>query len=348
MRITILIVSLALLVALAALGPANAGATVGDDLRVVGSSGVLDDITQYSDTTTMPTSPQADCFGPGSGGSGQGVLVQGADALGIVVEAAKSRNRLNPLLLTDRFVPDGFGLGVCGIGGQVAQGSAFWYAKVNHTGLQVGGSEFSIHAGDQVLWYLAPSFPPPAELVLKAPVREPLGASFPVQVLAYGDDGSATPAAGADISGGATPVTADVSGNAQVTMSGSGAAQIQATRGADIPSAALAICTAAQIADCPLARGRIIVGSDGIDDILGTAGDDRIKPRAGNDSVRALAGDDRVDVRGGGGKDRINCGGGDDSVKADKRDKLAKNCELRSRSTKKGKQGKHKGERHNR
>ena len=177
-------------------------------------------------------------------------------------------------------MPDGFGLGVCGIGGQAAQGSAFWYTKVNHTGLQVGGSQFPIRAGDQVLWYLAPNFPPPAELVLNAPVREPLGTPFPVQVLAYSDDGTATPAAGAIISGGATPVTADASGNAQVTMIGPGAAQIQATRGAEIPSAALAICSAAQIGDCPSARGRIIVGSDGTDDILGTAGDDRIKPRA--------------------------------------------------------------------
>ena len=63
-------------------------------------------------------------------------------------------------------MPQGFGLGVCGIGGFVAQGSAFWYTKVNHAGLQVGGSQFTIHAGDQVLWYLSPNFPPPPELVL--------------------------------------------------------------------------------------------------------------------------------------------------------------------------------------
>jgi RTX calcium-binding nonapeptide repeat (4 copies) len=347
MKITVWIATLASLLMPAWLGSASAGASVGADLRVVATSGALDDITQYSDTTTMPTSPQADCFGPGSGGSGQGVTVQGANALGIVGEAAKSRNRLNPLLLTDKFVPDGFGLGVCGIGGQVAQGSAFWYTKVNHTGLQVGGSQFPIRAGDQVLWYLAPNFPPPAELVLNAPVRGPLGTQFPVQVLAYGDDGTAAPAAGAVISGGATPVTADASGNAQVTVSGAGVAQIQAARGADIPSAATTICSAARIADCPAAPGRLIVGSDSVDEVVGSAGPDRIKPRAGKDRVRALAGDDRIDVRGG-GKDRLNCGGGDDSVKADKRDKMAKNCEHRSRSSKRGKHGKHKGERHRR
>jgi hypothetical protein len=342
MRMTVSTAALASLIAVALLGPAGASASVGSDLRVVGSSGALDDLTQYSDTTTMPTSPQAECFGPGSGGSGQGVSVSGANALGVVVEAAKSRGQLNPLLLTDTFVSQGFGLGVCGIGGQVATGSAFWYTKVNHVGLQVGGSQFPIKAGDQVLWYLAPNFPPPPELVLNAPVRQPVGTPFPVQVLAYADDGTATPAAGAVISGGASPVTADASGNAQVTLNGSGTVQIQATRGADIPSEALAVCSFAQAADCPAARGRLIVGSDGLDDIIGTAGPDRIKPRGSRDAVRALAGDDKVDVRGG-GKDRVNCGGGDDSVKAGKGDKLAKNCEHRSRSAKKGKHGKHKG-----
>ena len=342
MRITVSITALASLVALALLGTSIAGASVGADLRVVGSSGTLDDLTQYSDTTTMPTSPQAECFGTGSGGSGQGVMVPGANALGAVVEAAKSRGRLNPLLLTDTFVPQGFGLGVCGIGGQVAQGSAFWYTKVNHTGLQVGGSQFPIRPGDHVLWYLAPNFPPPAELVLNAPVRQPVGTPFPVQVLAYGDDGTASPAAGAVITGGASPVSVDASGNAQVTTNGPGTAQIQATRGADIPSASTAICSFTESSDCPPARGRLIVGSDVPDNILGTAGPDRLKARGGRDKVRALAGDDRIDVRGG-GKDRVNCGGGTDGVKLGKGDKAGKNCERRSRSGKKGKRGKQKG-----
>ena len=270
MRITVSIAALAALIALAAL-PAGAGASVGADLRVVGPSGQLDDLTQYSDTTTMPTSPQAECFGAGSGGSGQGVAVDGANALGIVVEAAKSQKQLNPLQLTDTFVSQGFGLGVCGIGGQVASGSAFWYTKVDHVGLQVGGSQFPIHGGQQVLWYLAPNFPPPAELVLNAPAREPIGAPFPVQVLAYADDGTATPAAGAVISGSGAPVTTDASGNALVSVSGTGPRQIQATLGDDIPSEATPICSFDAVTDCAAERGRLIVGSDGADEISGTA-----------------------------------------------------------------------------
>ncbi|MGE5746655.1 MAG: hypothetical protein ACM33U_05285, partial [Solirubrobacterales bacterium] len=317
----------------------GASASVGADLRVVGPSGQLDDITQYSDSTVMPTSPQADCFGAGSNGSGQGVTVEGAEALGVVVEAAKSRTRLDPLLLTDKFVPDGFGLGVCGIGGQVAAGTAFWYTKVDHSGLQVGGSQFPIHSGQQVLWYLAPNFPPPPELVLDAPAREPAGVPFPVTVLAYGDDGSSAPAAGAVVTGSGLPVTTDTSGHALVTASGTGPRQIQATRGADIPSAITEICSYEVAADCPSARGRIVVGSDGADRISGTPGNDLIKPRAGDDAVRALAGDDRVNVRGG-GRDRVNCGGGTDTVKADENDKVTRNCEQRSRSGKKHRHGK--------
>ena len=340
MRIRSAIAALASLIVIALLAATGASASVGANLRVVAPNGQLDDIIQYSDSTVMPTSPQADCFGAGSNGSGRGVTVEGAEALGVVVEAAKSRTRLDPLLLTDKFVPDGFGLGVCGIGGQVAAGTAFWYTKVDHTGLQVGGSQFPIHSRQQVLWYLAPNFPPPPELVLDAPVREPAGVPFPVTVLAYGDDGSSTPAAGAVVTGSGLPVTTDTSGHALVTASGTGPRQIQATRGADIPSAITEICSFQGATDCPAARGRLIVGSDDSDGVVGTPGDDRIKGRGGNDGVRALAGDDRIDVRGG-GRDRVNCGGGADSVKADKQDKLARNCERRRRGAEQPKRHKH-------
>jgi Ca2+-binding RTX toxin-like protein len=327
------------LATLACLAPATAGASVGADLRVVGPGGQLADLTQYSDTTTVPTSPQAVCFGPGSNGSGQDSTMSGPTALGIVGEAAKSRGPLNPLLLSDKYVPDGFGLAVCGIGGFMAEGNAFWYVKVDHKGLQVSGSLFEIHPGDQVLWTLVPNYPPGDELAMNAPVRGPAGMPLAVQVLAYADDGTVAPAAGATISGGASPAITDESGNATVTLSGAGPHQIQATRGADIPSEVTDVCAFDNATACPVARGRLMVGSDGNDDITGTAGNDQIMPRAGDDRVRALAGDDRIDIRGG-GKDRVNCGGGNDTVKLGKGDKATKNCEHRSRSGKKHKKGK--------
>src|SRR5262249_39752738 len=138
MRIIGSIAAAASLVALAALGPAGASASTGAELRVVSSSGQLDDLTQYSDTTDMPSSTQADCFF-GSTGSGRSVTVQGANALGIVVEAAKSRDDLNPLLLTDAFVEQGLGMGVCGIGGRGGRGNALLGAQGEHKALPVGG-----------------------------------------------------------------------------------------------------------------------------------------------------------------------------------------------------------------
>ena len=289
MRITVSIAAAASLLALAAFGAAAAAGSTGADLRVVGPSGQLDDITQYSDTTSMPTSPRADCFGPGSGGSGQAVTVQGANALGIVVEAAKSRNQLNPLLLTDT---------LC----RRASDSVSAASAASPPPGAPSGTRRSITLGcrsaapvphpcrRQVLWYLAPNFPPPPELVLNVPVRQPVGAPFPVQVLAYDDTGAATPAAGAVISGSGAPVTTDASGNALVGVSGTGSRQIQATLGADIPSAVTQICSFDTATECPAARGRVIVGSDTTDEITGTAGNDQIKPRAGNDMVRALGG----------------------------------------------------------
>ena len=107
----------------------------------------------------MPTSPQAECFGPGSGGSGQGRTRAGGERPRHRRRGCEEPPSLNPLLLTDTFVSQGFGLGVCAIGGQVAQGSAFWYTKVNHAGAAGGWLAFEIHSGDQASWYLSPNFP---------------------------------------------------------------------------------------------------------------------------------------------------------------------------------------------
>ena len=42
--------------------------------------------------------------------------------------------------------------------------------------------------------------------------------------------------------------------------------------------------------------------------------------------IKGGGGKDKIKVRGG-GRDRVNCGGGKDKVIADRRDKVAKNCE---------------------
>ena len=95
-----------------------AASTKGADLRVVNTAGkTLAEFRQYTGPTTVKTRPGANCFGQGTGGSGDRVTMAGATALGIVRDALGADHALRPLSVTDAFVDDGFGLGVCGIGG---------------------------------------------------------------------------------------------------------------------------------------------------------------------------------------------------------------------------------------
>ena len=142
---------------------------VSADLRVVGKGGkVLTEQTLSTGTTTIKTSPKANCFGAGTAGSGKSVTVRGATALGLLGQASKSTTSLRPLLVTDAF---DFGLGICGVGTSKVSGKASWYLKVNHKGATVSGDAVKLKPGDEVLWDLAPSYPYPNELALEAPER---------------------------------------------------------------------------------------------------------------------------------------------------------------------------------
>ena len=176
-------------------GPASA-ATKPVDLRVVNTAGrALAEFRQYTGTVHIKTDRKADCFGQGNGGSGDRVKVPGSTALGAVRDALAFDHALRPLSVTDAFADQGLGLGVCGIGGFAASGSGFWYLKGDHTGSQVSGSQLAVHAGEPILWYLTPTFPPPAELVLSGPASASPGVPFAVTVSSYADDGTRTPAA---------------------------------------------------------------------------------------------------------------------------------------------------------
>jgi hypothetical protein len=304
-----------------------AAQTVPSDLRVVASNGrELADVRQYVGRTVVPTSPDADCFGPGNRGSGNKVTQVGPDALSVVAEASAVKDRLRPLLLTDAFLDDGFGLGVCAIGGLVPPPSGFWYLKINHKNPNLGGSLVTVGPGTETLWYLTPTFPPGPELVLNAPARTTPGLPVRVEVLAYSDEGVASPAAGAVVEGAGAPVATDATGGANVTFSGPGMPVLRATRGSDIPSQALPVCVADPVTQCPELRGREILGTDGPDNIVGTLGVDQVRPRAGNDNIKSRAGGDLIVSRGG-GADKVKCGGGKDVVKADKKDRIGKSCE---------------------
>jgi hypothetical protein len=73
----------------------------------------------------------------------------------------------------------------------------------------------------------------------------------------------------------------------------------------------------------PLKR---IIGTNKANVLRGTAKADLIDGRAGNDVLYGFAGNDRL--VGGAGADRIFCGRGRDTVSADRRDTVARDCEV--------------------
>ncbi len=210
------------------------------ELRVVGSGGkVLAEKPVATATTMVATSPKAECFGKGSGGSGDPVTIKGNTALGLLARASKSTPALSPLSISDSF---DFGLALCGIGQSVAKGSSSWYLKVNHKSLSVGGDVAKIHAGDEVLYALAkteaPSYKYPEELVLTGPNSAKAGVPFSVRVFSYDEKGKSKPQAGVKVTGASAPTGAD--GRTMVTLAKP--ASLMATAAGEIPSAREPVC----------------------------------------------------------------------------------------------------------
>jgi hypothetical protein len=212
------------------------------DLRVVTTGGsILAEDSFGAFTASVKTSPKASCFGPGTGGSGKTVTVKGPTALGMLIQAARFTQKLKPLLITDAF---DFGLGLCGVGGNVVHGKASWYLKVNHKGATVGGDSLKVRAGDEVLWYLAPGYPYPDELWLEAPRRTMGGAPFEVRVFSYDEKGKRKPAAGVTVSGAQSPTGAD----GRTTIVLSKPRRLIARDSGEIPSNRVAVCVGGK---CP-------------------------------------------------------------------------------------------------
>jgi hypothetical protein len=290
----------------------------GVDLRVVNTQGrTLAELRQYTGPVSIKADPGADCFGQGTGGSGDRVRLDGSTALGAVKDAAPSAPGLRPLSVTDAFADQGFGLGVCGIGGFEATGSSYWYVKRNHVGAQVSGSQLTVRQGDDVLWYRTPRYPPPGELALAAPARAKPNVPFGVTVTAYADDGTRRPRAGASVTGASAPTNA--AGRTMVTL-GAGTRAIRATDSPAIPSNKVEVCVAVAASTCPGTHGKRIAGSQRADGIVGTAGWDVIWSRGGADEVDLRAG----------GRDQVACGSGSDRVivrTGDRDDQISASCE---------------------
>lgn len=212
------------------------------DLRVVGKGGkVLTEKRVGARTTAVKTSPKAICFGSENGGSGKSVKIRGNTAMGLLARGSNSIRSLRPLLITDAF---DFGLGLCGIGGNVAKGEGSWYLKINHRAQTVGGDQAQFRQGDEVLWALAPSFPYPDELWLQAPQRAKAGKPFTVRVFGYDEKGRRKPVRGAKVTGAKSPTGAD--GRTRVTLAGP--RRLIARHGQEIPSAKVGVCVGGK---CP-------------------------------------------------------------------------------------------------
>jgi Ca2+-binding RTX toxin-like protein len=357
MRITVSIAALTSLIALAAFSAASAGASVPVDLRVASNDGGnLADVIQYVPTsTTVKTSSGPDCFNPAKQSSGKSYTFGQPTMLGAIWEAAQVEPALQPVRLSDADYATFGALGICQIHADTPPPFSFYYLKANHQSLQVGANLFTVQPGDQLLAYRTPSDGnTDEELDLSAPVRSAVGVPVQVNVRSYTSPFSSAGATvqargGAMVTGGGVaPVTTDQFGNAAVSFPSAGTYQLTATgEYDDIPSPTLPICVAVNPeTECPLERGREILGSDESESIKGTDGPDVIKPRDGNDVVKAGAGDDVI-VANGGGNDQLFCGGGHDTATVDKKlDKVSKSCEVvngkkAKKHHKKHKKGKH-------
>lgn len=296
---------------------ASASASAPVELRTIDSDGsILAEQTQYTDTVSLKTDPDANCFGPGTGGSGDRVRVPGKTALGAVVDGDVADRDLRPVSVTDAF---DFGLGVCGIGDAVSSESGFWYLKQDHEASMTGGDQTKVRSGDDVLWYLDPDFSdaPAAELELSVQPSAESGQPFEARVMEFADDGTRTPAAGVSVSGATEPTAAD--GTTQVTLEARNdeIQEIEAARTGAISDSAR-VCVRDQVEECPARPGELIGGS---------SEDDEIEDTRGPDSIFAGDGDDEIDVQGGSTSDEVNCGSGKDKVTADPEDETARNCE---------------------
>jgi hypothetical protein len=228
-----------LVLSLAALAPAK-GPVAG--LRVIGGGGKVLSENSFGapGSVSIKTSPQATCFGAGTGGSGKVVTVPGQTALGMLIQASKFTAALKPVQVTDAF---SFGLGLCGVGGFQTTKKVSWYLKLNHVNPELGGEAVKVKAGDEVLWALA-SFPYPDELALQGPHKVTAGKPFNVRVFSYDDKGKKRPAAGVSVSGASAPT----GGDGRTTVILSKPRRLIARHGADLPSNRVAVCVGGK---CP-------------------------------------------------------------------------------------------------
>lgn len=264
------------------------------DIRVVSNSGeTLAEHRQYTEWAKVKTSVEADCFGPSNPSTGEKYKVKEPTVLGALIDSARMDDDLDPLMITDGFVDDGFGFGVCDIGGLETTGFSYWYSSINGVSSSTGPDLIPVKNGDENLWYLTTGEESgfPSELRLKAPARALVGEPFTAKVTRLRPDGSKEPAGGATVDG----IEADENGAVEITPEDGSGLALRALGGPeDAPSAIVNVCTSDDLGDCPRKRGIVIYGSPYDDKIKGTAGGDLIDCGKGKDVVREAQNTDKI------------------------------------------------------
>lgn len=139
------------------------------------------------------------------------------------------------------------------------QASDVWGYAVNYVSPPLGGCQYQVHSGDEVLWAAdffggPPDYAQKTLLRLDGPAKAAVGVPTTVRVT---DGATHAPIAGASVGGAVT----DTDGAAAVTLGPAGVAQLKAEAPASIRSNALAVCVSQTgTEDCGLPPAGKVVG----------------------------------------------------------------------------------------
>ncbi len=239
------------LLCLLALGSAAYAAPITVNVRIEGATSTLYEGPVATEAIsppglTTPSSSEAHPCDVAHNGSNGGFVPSGASATSAVRDAAAAHGLSFDAIwfssLSDFEVTQ---VGPDRNGGE-AEGFPSWGYAVNYTTANVGGCQFQLAPGSDVLW--AYNYFNLAHLLnLSGPASASTGAPFTVHV-ADGQNGA--PIAGAAIgtlSAGVTTklagnATTDASGNATISLPSAGAVTLKATQPESVRSNALSIC----------------------------------------------------------------------------------------------------------
>lgn len=175
-----------------AAAPAEAAAKqVRVQVRVIDSADrQLVDAVVHSSSTRVRTSPDALCFGEGTGGSGKlaPTAVRGPNAMGVLADAAMKLSVLRPLEVSDYY---SYGQTLCAIGGVEAVGLFYWAVWIGDTFVESSADNARVRSAQTVIYHLTDEYPStdiPAPLprVSRRPVVGAPG-SFPITGTASSD-----------------------------------------------------------------------------------------------------------------------------------------------------------------